>query len=433
MKMGRVFILIILFLSMFMLLRFFEKGLVNEEALPTLSLGFVLVSAFLFGKTVKDYSLPMVTGYLILGILSGPYVMNLISHETTQALRLIDEIALSLIALTAGGELRMKEMRNLWKPLFYISLVLTGVVTAGIAIFTFLFLYLKPLPGAEGLLVNLFIGLILGIWAVNSSPDITIGVITEYRAKGKLTETILGVTILKDILVIALFTILLSFGQNLFTPERGSEPVFPLLARKILGSFLAGTGFGWLMAMYLKRVGKEVTLFLVGSALFITSFSHSYGLEPILVAVAAGFFVENFSEEGESFIKAVERGSLPIYAIFFAIAGASLDIEGFRRMWLIGAVFAALRVLTIYVGSRFGASLAEAEKEIGHYTWLGLISQAGVTLGLAIMVERRFPLWGMGFKELALAIIVFNLLLGPFTLQYALKRAGEIEGGQPSR
>lgn len=431
--MGRVSIFLILCLTMFLLLTFSEKGLVNEDALPTLSLGFVLLSAFLLGSIVRDMDLPMLMGYLLFGILSGPHIFNLISIETTQKLRLIDDIALSLIALTAGGELKLKEIRNILKPLFSITITLTVMVTILTALFIVLLSFITPLFGDTNLLVASLMGVLFGVWAANSSPDITMGVITEYGAKGRVTETILGVTILKDVLVITAFTIFLFLSQNLLSLDGGREAILPALARKIIGSVVVGTGFGWLMAMYIQKVKKEVTLFLIGTALFITTFSHTYNLEPLLVAVAAGFYVENFSKEGDPFIKAIERGSLPVYAVFFAIAGASLDMESFRRLWPLAAVFVGLRTFAIFLGCRLGAIWAGAEKRIRDYAFLGFISQAGITLGLATMVEKRFPVLGMGFKELAMAVIIFNILLGPFTLRFALKRTGEINGNQSSR
>lgn len=430
--MVRVISLLILFLLMYIIIYTFAgSNVANEEASTTLSLGFILLSAYLSGKTIRGVNLPMLTGYLLLGILSGPYVMGLISLDSTIKLRLIDDIALSLIALTAGGELRLTELKGIMKTILYMTISIFTVVTFTITGVIGLLSFYIPFLENQTLITVLIVGLLYGVWAVNSSPDVTIAVITEYEAKGKVTEGILGITILKDVMVIITFTVLLFISQHILSSDlaKGAS-LISSLSLKVLGSFIVGLGFGWLMSRYIRDVKRETTLFLVGSALFITMFSHAYSLEPLLVSVTAGFYIENFSTEGDDFIKAIEKSSLPVYAVFFAIAGASLNLKILAQVWHIALLFVIIRAFATFLGSRLGGIWSKGEVKMINYGWLGLISQAGVTLGLALMVEQRFPAWGSGFKELAMAVIIFNIMLGPLTLKIALQKAGEIGKGK---
>jgi Kef-type K+ transport system membrane component KefB len=155
----------------------------------------------------------------------------------------------------------------------------------------------------------------------------------------------------------------------------------------------------------------------------------NFHLEALLIALTAGFWVENFADEGEGLIHGIEKVSLPVYALFFAAAGAKVDLGALASMWPLALLLAGSRAVLIWLGTRLGAKMARSEPEVRRYAWFGFISQAGVTLALSSIVARAFPTWGVEIQVIIIAMIGLHELIGPIGFQYALRRAGEINAG----
>jgi Kef-type K+ transport system membrane component KefB len=109
-----------------------------------------------------------------------------------------------------------------------------------------------------------------------------------------------------------------------------------------------------------------------------------------------------------------------IFAFFFAVAGASLDLAAVGRFWLPALILLLARGGFTWLGTKWGTRLARADEEIQSRKWRGLISQGGVTLGLALLIEQRFPGLGAGVVALAMSVIIGNILMGPVLLKAAL-------------
>jgi Kef-type K+ transport system membrane component KefB len=125
-------------------------------------------------------------------------------------------------------------------------------------------------------------------------------------------------------------------------------------------------------------------------------------------------------------VDGVHRNSLPLYALFFALAGASIHIDELRELWMFALLFVVLRAAAIFTGTLAGARAADAEPEVRRYAWLGFISQAGVTLGMVVIAGRAFPEWGAELRTLFVSMVAIHELIGPVAMQYGLRRAGEM-------
>jgi Kef-type K+ transport system membrane component KefB len=401
-------------------------------AAAAMALGFVLLGSYLAGFVFSRLALPRVTGYVLFGILVGPYALGVLSPGTTVALRTIDNLALALIALTAGGELRIGSLRRMLRAILGISVTVMLVTITGIVILVLVarpwvpFLAELPLPAAIGMAV------LLGVWCANSSPDVTVAVINESGARGEVTETILSVTILKDVLVIISFAVALSITKTLVDPAASFDSrLLGVMAWEVGGALLIGGLAGRIFAYYLSQVPKRRVLSTLFFTYLLIVIAHALHLELLLTAVGAGFVIENFSEIGDSLIHAVESNALIVFAIFFAIAGASLDLSALARFWPIAAVVVVVRLLLTLGSARLGGRIARVSPAVQRYTWMGLISQAGVTLGLSLVVGRELPGAGEYFVAITAAIIIFHLLIGPVLLKLALSRAGETGARDP--
>ncbi|GAB4366252.1 MAG: hypothetical protein Kow0042_06000 [Calditrichia bacterium] len=427
--MSRILLIILIFFLMMVLIKAINFGL---ELLPMsesmMALGFVLIAAYLIGKMGGNYNLPLITGYLFAGIVAGPFVVNLISPTIVSNLQLIDKIALGLIALTAGGEFHYSALREQFKTLISVFGLLLILMMAVSLLLIFLvqsqvsFMAGIPFSGAIG------VGLLFGIISLSMSPATTIAIITETRAKGRFTDFVLGMTIFIDIAVVLLFSVVLALSKPLITGSGQVQLSHALsIIKEILLSVGVGAGAGILIILYLKYVGKEVVLFILGFLLLGIEMASMFHLELILLFVVAGFVVQNFSNVGHNLIEAIERSSLPIYVIFFATTGASLNFDLFFANWILALLLVSVRLGALFGGTYLGARFAGASPAIQNFGWMGFASQAGISLGIAVLVAQNIPgEIGSSMKSLVVATIAINQIIGPILFRYSLSKTGEI-------
>jgi Kef-type K+ transport system membrane component KefB len=264
--------------------------------------------------------------------------------------------------------------------------------------------------------------------AVASSPSVAIAVITDTRSKGPVSTTVLGVTVLKDVLVIVLFAIALSFTYTLIDPagpERGS--VISDLVREIGGSMVVGALVGALIAAYLRWVNQHLVLFTIGMAWVMVEVASMLHLELLLLALTAGFVLENLVPvEGTKYVDVLEAASLPLYAIFFGLAGAAVHLSDLAAVWVWAFTLVGVRALAIYLGTAWGARIGRSPEVVRRTSWGGFISQAGVALGMAELLSREFPTWGAELYGFFVGMVAVHELVGPVLAKWTLDRAGEV-------
>jgi Kef-type K+ transport system membrane component KefB len=299
----------------------------------------------------------------------------------------------------------------------------------GVALCAYLGRGLFPFLAGEGTRSVLAIALIFGLVAVAKSPATTIAVITEQRAAGPLTDTVLGVSVLKDVAILILIAVVVPLALVLADPQGGFD--FSQLADiifLIVASLVAGAIVGWAIGIYLSKVRFQPILFVLAVAFGLVELSRATGFESegyILMSMTAGFVVQNFSVQGPRFVDALEANSLPIYGLFFAVAGADLRLNVIPEVWRVGLVLVLGRIAFIYASTYLGALASGESAEIRRHAWMGFLAQAGVTLGLANIVSERFPTWGGQVSAIIVAMIAVNQLVGPPLFRLALVRSGE--------
>lgn len=389
-------------------------------------LGFVLVAAYLAGLVGNLAELPQITGYLIFGVLIGPHLMGILPQTAVEDFRLVNGGALSLIAMTAGGELRLESVRRRARSIVSIlafqMVVVFAMVVAAVYWGRGLIPFLRNAPPRAALAV----GLVFGLVAVAKSPATTIAVITEERARGVLTETVLGITVVKDVLVLMLIALLIPLAALVADPSTPfSVDVLVEVLRSIVLSIVGGLGVGWLLAQYLRTAGEYRVVVVFLSAFLLVLLAEGLGLEYVLLAMSAGFFVQNFSRRGASLLRALEMNSVPLYTLFFAVAGADLRLDLLAGVWPIVLLVVVLRMVALAVSTYLGASAVGDPVAVRSHAWLGFLAQAGVTLGIANIVRERFVGWGPDVATVIVAMIAVNQLIGPPAFRFALVRAGE--------
>lgn len=395
----------------------------------TMLLGFLLLAAFIAGELAREVRLPRITGYLTIGILFGPDLLHLLPREAVDDFRLINGTALSVIAMQAGGELRLSRVRQRVKSIPAITMGQIVFTMTGVIGLVYLGQGLLPFLEDQPARAVLAIALIFGVVAVATSPAATIAVISEIRARGPLADTVLGVAVVKDVIILLLIAAVIPAAAVMVDPGRGFDyHALEEIALAIVLSLLLGIGVGWLVGLYLERIAGSV-LFVLALAFVIVEVSEAFGLEFILVGMAAGFVIQNFSREGPTFLRALEVNALPLYALFFAVAGAGLHLSEIPLVWRVGLLIIVGRVVLVFLGTYVGAVVAGDPQPVRKYAWMGFLSQAGVTLGLANIVRDRFVPWGDDVSTVIVAMIAVNELVGPPLFRFALDTAGESRRG----
>jgi Kef-type K+ transport system membrane component KefB len=394
-----------------------------------LALGVALIAAYLAGVLLERLKLPKVTGYLLFGLVCGPYLLNIINRPMARELQIFNGLAVALIAFIAGLEINLAHLRPRLASIAKLGAVLLGVMYVGLfAAFWLAWPWLPIAPDAPPAL-RAALAFLLAAVVASFSPTVTIAVVAESRSAGTYTETSLAVVILADLILILMFTVAMEVVRWTGGSSAHQVGLLASASWEIIGSLAFGAMVGALFSMYLRSIGREVTLVLVGVCLLLSIAARALHFEPVLAALAAGLVVENVAPpEGQVLKRAVERGALPVLVIFFVAAGASLQVDALATIGLVALAIAVLRGALAWGGAHLGSRMSGQEGPVSGLLWMSLVSQAGVTLGLTLIAAQEFPEWGVPFQTLMVALIAINQLIGPVLLRTALARAGEIGG-----
>jgi len=147
--------------------------------------------------------------------------------------------------------------------------------------------------------------------------------------------------------------------------------------------------------------------------------------DPLLTFLLAGFVVQNATRQGPKLLAGIERTGGVVFVLFFAIAGAHLDLPLLRQLWPVAVALCSARALVSLVGHYLGVWFARDTGPVRTWGWAPLLSQAGLTLGLSVVIERSFPSFGAGFRNLVIATVAINEMIGPVVFKLVLDRTGE--------
>jgi len=401
------------------------------EARATLALGFLLLAAHLGGDLAKRFRLPRITGLLLTGLLVGPAFLGLVRADEVAALGFVGDAAAALIAFTAGSQLNLEMLRQ---GRGMLARVTGATIVFPLAIVAAVMLSVSswfPLTVHQPFGDALAVALVLGAIAAASSSTLTVALMDELAARGPLARALLNVAAAKDVAIIVVFALTLLIARPLAS---GGALDLSVVGRVLLygvASIAAGVVLGVLISQYLKLLRSDSPLFLVAVAFLTAQAARVLNLELLLIALTAGFYVVTFSPaEGSRLETQLKRGALPVYALFFALAGAGLQVDFLRDNWGWVLLLVALRALGLRVGTRFAGRSTLVPAGLANHGWLGLISQAGVTFGLAAAARRAFPEWGVSLEALVVAMIGVHEIVGPLCFQRALRLTGEVTEGE---
>ncbi len=409
---------------------------IDIGSLIFVSIGLLIVAlaASSIAKVFQEIKLPLITGFIITGIVAGSSMLNFITAESIHKLDFMIDIALSIIAFSAGSELYLDELRSRINSIKWMTigqLVITFILSS-VAIY-FLAGYV-PFMKEMGVNSKVAVAILFGTIFVARSPSSAIAVINEMRANGPFTKTVLGVTVLIDVLVIILFAISFSLAKAFINNEEiGIFFIFILLFELLLSfgiGIIAGYFLKFLFSLGLNSKIKSILIIVTGYSIYLLAslidyssshfFTHSIIVEPLLIAIIAGFIVTNYSKHRIEFSELLNKVSPVIYIIFFTLIGASLSIDTLLSVLGIAIAFFFLRMTTMFLGGVTGVLAAKDPKEYTFIAWMPYIAQAGIAIGLTTIVADKFPIWGQSFETIIIAVIILNQLVGPPLLKWTL-------------
>lgn len=390
-----------------------------------LACGYLLLSAFLVGAIFKSLRLPRLTGYLVTGIVVGPQILNLVSGAMVSNLQIFTGTATALIALTAGVELDLRAMKPLLKSIGWLSLI---AVCGTIVLISFaVFGLRRELPFLHDLTTIQVAAMsaVLGVTMVAQSPAVVVALHSEMESDGPLTRTVLGVVVLSDLLVIVLFAIVSSITKSFLGSGSDALHTAGALAWEVLGSLVIGTLVGIVVTIYLKYVKGSSALFVITAAFLIAEVGQRIDLDPLLVALAAGVFIRNFTQQGGRLQDEIEQSSLPVYVVFFAVTGATIHVHDLLVVGLPAIVLVATRMSGFLALGWLSTRIARATDNVRKYIGFGLMPQAGLALALALLFVKTFPKLGAGAAALVFGGVAINEMVAPVLYRYALVKTGE--------
>ncbi|OYD14016.1 hypothetical protein CH333_09405 [candidate division WOR-3 bacterium JGI_Cruoil_03_44_89] len=393
------------------------------------ALGILLFVGYWGGKLVRKIKLPEITGYIVAGIIIGPSCLRLIPRVVLEnTLSPVVDIALGLIAFLIGSSLHMGRIRKLHRSVLWITALQCffafAVVSVSILVLSPILVNVVGVETENPFIEVLPVALVIGAIASATAPAASIAVIEELKSKGPFTSTLLAVVALDDALAIALF----GLCNTAVSPGHAVYSIFmPFI--EIIGSVAIGIFAGFILRLCSKflTTTAEFLIVALGMICIISGITIFLGVSPLLANMSTGFVIVNSTMKVKRFIGALHNFTPPIYAAFFALSGAHLHFGILAKVGFLAAAAILARIIGKTLGVSVGGHIANSSAYIRKYLGLALLPQAGVAMGLALIVGQnpRLAPFEDALINIVIASVAVNEIIGPPLTALALKRSGE--------
>lgn len=392
-----------------------------------LAFGYLLLAAYFAGRLGNRAGLPKLTGYLLAGVIAGPFVLSLVSFEMAGSLRVVSGTATCILGLTAGGELDLKRVKPLLRTLR--SITVFGVLFAMVVLTALLFLLRPLLPMFDDmpLVESMAVCALVAVALSAQSPSVVMALLAETRAEGPLSRLILATVVVADLVVVIVYSVVAAvtgavLGGTVDVLGTGLE-----IAWELLGSMVFGVAIGVVIGAFIRTVkGSSASLFALLVCIVVAEIGSRVHLDPLVVMLAAGIWLRNFSKsDANDLLHGFESAELPVYLVFFSLSGSKLDIHQLWATLVPVLIIAAARAVVFFVGCRFASERTGADASVARFGWTGLVPQAGLSLALIVVIQKNFPSFGQPAAVLLLSVVGVNQLIAPVLLRMSLIRSGE--------
>ena len=410
-----------------------------------LSTAFALFAGLMMTRIFKKMNLrlPDVTAFLIAGVLVGPYVLGALkvpglgfgTVEQVENVSVISSVALGFIAFDIGNEFRLGQLKHTGKTATVIGIfqsVLASLMVDAVLVALHFVLGPEILP--------LPVAITLGAIASATAPAATLMVVRQYKAKGPLTDLLLPIVALDDAVGLVVFAVSFGIAQaidggSLSIVSVALNPILEIIFSLILGSIM-----GWVLTKLEKlffsnsnRLSLTIAFVIMTIALSTLKFELGggvrIGFSSLLVCMMLGTIFCNLSEYSVDIMQRSAKWTAPVYAVFFVLSGAELELSVFKSPLtiVVGLVYILMRCVGKYFGARLSAKAMKCEKKVVDYLGVTLFPQAGVALGMVVSAQALGPAHGAIIRNIILFSVLVYELFGPMLTKWALGKAGEIE------
>ena len=381
-------------------------------------LAIMLFAGLLFGRLLKLVKLPNVTGYLIAGLVLGPFVTKILTAEQVESLSVISNMALSFIAFTVGLS---------FKRSYFKRVGMTPVVIALLEALVAVFLVQGALIAAG---FDVAFSIVLGAIAAATAPAATIMVIKQYGAKGPVTDTLMAVVAIDDAVALVAFGFAVSIA-GVISGNGGGNIFLSILQPlwQVVLSLLIGAVMGVLFKIplrFFKKSGNRLII-IIGFVFMTSARATLCGVSELLACMALGSVFCNISTESDSINDLCDFFTPPLFELFFVVSGAGLDVSVLPQIGVMGAIYVVVRCVGKYLGAFIGAKIMKAPDAVATYIGPTLIPQAGVAIGLTIVAQSVVPHYAAQVRAVILCGTLIYELVGPAITKITLKKAGEIQ------
>lgn len=387
-----------------------------------LILAAAMAAGLALSRLMKVLNLPNVTGYLIAGIIIGPFVLKLITPTDIQDTKIITTTALGFIAFSIGGEFKLSFLKKLGKQIVVITVV-QALVTVILVTLAMLLV-----PGDN----RIARALLLGAIAAATAPAATLLVVRQYKAKGPVTDTLLPVTAFDDAIGLMIFSLCFALAQVFVSgAELTAQAVVLNPLREIALSLLVGGAVGGLLALVTRffRSDANRLCLMLASVFACVALSDMWDLSSLLTCMMLGAVYANLRNDSVRLLQLCEGWTPALFMLFFVLSGAELDFSILLTVGLAGVVYIAARSVGKYSGAYLGSAMSNAEPTVRKFLGVTLLPQAGVAIGMAQMVAASPDLAPIAPQVVTVALfatLVYELI-GPVLTKLALTKAGEIK------
>ena len=405
-----------------------------------LNVSMALLAGLLMTRAFKRFKLPDVTAYLIAGVLIGPYCLGAIgvnglgftTMEQVETLKLISNVALGFIAFSIGNEFRIEDLKKIGKQAFTIGIV--EAVSASVCVNIVLIGLHFIIPDK----LSLPQAIVLGAIAAATAPAATLMVVRQYKAKGPVTDLLLPIVALDDAVCLIIFAVLFGIAKTLISGTVDFVSIFVNPLIEIVLSLVLGAVMGWILTQIEKmfysntnRLNMTIAFVFLTVALSMLKFTVGpvhISFSSLLVCMMLGTVFCNACPLSEDIMAATDKWTSPLFAIFFVISGAELELNVFSDLAIVcvGIVYIVFRCVGKYFGAYFSAKATRCSPTIQKYLGITLFPQAGVALGMCTTASQLGQQGDLIRNIILFAVLVYEIF-GPLMTRQALMAAGDIQ------
>jgi NhaP-type Na+/H+ or K+/H+ antiporter len=398
-------------------------------------IGLLLILGYVAGRMSERFRLPKVSGYILIGIVMSPSVTHLLPETFLQDASSLVHLALAIIAFMIGGSLKLETVgkleRSIFSVMFSASEMTFAVVAAGLYFLLPYVLSADIFRGGEERYLE--VALFLGAIGAATAPAAVLAVVHQYRARGVLTTTLLGVVATDD--AVALINFALVVGLIAALHGGGGESFLEVLRDPLTSigmSVVLGMAAGWLQGRHIIGLSKENNLMIstFGVLLVLYALADYFRWDGLLACMAYGMVLANTAKRADEIFRIIQHHFEEIiFVLFFIISGATIEQAVISDVFPLALLYVVLRLCGKVAGSWVGAKAVGAPEHVRKYIGLAQMPQAGVAIGLALTLYHD-PVLAAGVGAVVLnsviAATVINEVLGPVVLRYVLIKSGEV-------